>query len=107
MIVALPPTAGQPGGGTIHTTEIAPWLRVEAYLATGENLEHMRRAGVGADLVVHFQEDETSSPERLATFEVEYRFYNFKAHGHLGRNPQDIENSGNDRFSDGGALPYR
>src|SRR5690606_15314790 len=40
-------------------------------------------SGRGADLVVHFQEDETSNPERYATMEAEYRFFNFKAHGHL------------------------
>lgn len=40
-------------------------------------------SGKGADLIVHFQEDDSSNPERYATFEVEYRFFNFKEHGHL------------------------
>lgn len=39
-------------------------------------------SGRGADLLVHFQEDETSDTERYATMEAEHRFYNFKAHGH-------------------------
>jgi hypothetical protein len=38
--------------------------------------------GKGPDLLVHFQEDKSSSPERYATVEVESRFYNYKAHGH-------------------------
>lgn len=45
--------------------------------------ETLAYSGRGADLVVHFQEDETSSPERYATMEVEHRFFNFKTHGHL------------------------
>jgi len=48
--------------------------------ATFETLAY---SGKGADLVVHFQEDESSNVERYATMEVEHRFYNFKAHGHL------------------------
>ncbi len=45
--------------------------------------ETLAYSGKGADLVVHFQEDETSNPERYATMEAEYRFYNFQAHKHL------------------------
>jgi hypothetical protein len=45
--------------------------------------ESLAYSGTGADLVVHFQEDDTSNPERYATMEVEYRFFNYKAHGHL------------------------
>lgn len=37
----------------------------------------------GADLIVHFQEDETSNTERFSTFEAEFRFFNFKEHGHF------------------------
>jgi hypothetical protein len=40
-------------------------------------------SGKGADLVVHFQEDEGSNAERYVTMEAEHRFYNFRAHGHL------------------------
>lgn len=47
--------------------------------ATFETLGY---SGVGADLVVHFREDEASNPERYATMEVEHRFFNFKKHGH-------------------------
>jgi len=47
------------------------------------NFETLAYSGKGADLVVHFQEDETSNPERYATMEAEYRFYNFQAHKHL------------------------
>lgn len=48
--------------------------------ATFESLAY---SGKGADLIVHFQEDETSNSERFATLEAEYRFFNYKAHGHL------------------------
>ena len=37
----------------------------------------------GADLIVHFQEENASNTERFSTFEVEYKFFNFKEHGHL------------------------
>jgi hypothetical protein len=47
------------------------------------SFETLAYSGKGADLVVHFQEDESSNPERYTTFEVEYRFFNFKEHGHL------------------------
>ncbi len=47
------------------------------------NFETLAYSGQGADLVVHFQEDETSNPERYATMEAEYRFFNFQAHQHL------------------------
>lgn len=40
-------------------------------------------AGGGPDLIVNFQEDKTSEPSRAAVVEVENRFYNYKAHGHL------------------------
>ena len=45
--------------------------------------ETLAYSGKGADLVVHFQEDETSNPERYTTMEAEHRFFNYKAHGHL------------------------
>jgi hypothetical protein len=32
---------------------------------------------------VHFAEDDAANAERYATMEVEHRFFNFKAHGHL------------------------
>lgn len=39
-------------------------------------------AGTGPDLIAHFQEDAQSNPDRYTSIEVEYRFYNYKAHGH-------------------------
>lgn len=45
--------------------------------------ETLAYSGKGADLVVHFQEHETSNPERYTTMEAEHRFFNYKAHGHL------------------------
>jgi len=45
--------------------------------------ETLAYSGKGADLIVHFQEDDSSNSERYATFEAEYRFFNYKAHGHL------------------------
>jgi hypothetical protein len=45
--------------------------------------ETLAYSGKGADLVIHFQEDDSSNPERYTTFEVEYRFFNFKEDGHL------------------------
>jgi hypothetical protein len=45
--------------------------------------ETLAYSGKGADLIVHFQEDATSSAERYTTMEAEHRFYNFKAHKHL------------------------
>lgn len=48
--------------------------------ATFETLAY---SGKGADLVVHFQEDSATNPERYVTMEVEHRFFNFKAHEHF------------------------
>lgn len=45
--------------------------------------ETLSYSGTGADLIVHFQEDESSNPERFATMEAEYRFFNYRDHGHL------------------------
>ncbi len=39
-------------------------------------------AGSGPDLIVHFQEDAQSNPDRYASIEVENKFYNYKVHGH-------------------------
>jgi hypothetical protein len=36
----------------------------------------------GPDLLVHFQEDESSEPSRSAVVEVENNFYSYKSHGH-------------------------
>jgi hypothetical protein len=42
----------------------------------------LAHAGDGPDLVVHFQEDEESQPDRYTVIEAERFFYNYKAHGH-------------------------
>ena len=42
----------------------------------------LAHAGKGPDLIVHFQEDEQSNPDRYASIEVENKFTNFKLHGH-------------------------
>lgn len=47
--------------------------------------ETLAYSGKGADLIVHFAEDDSGDAERYATMEVEHRFFNFKAHGHLIR----------------------
>ncbi|MFQ5714083.1 MAG: hypothetical protein ACE5GU_08635 [Candidatus Scalinduaceae bacterium] len=39
-------------------------------------------AGNGPDLIAHFQEDESSHPDRYTSIEVENKFYNYKIHGH-------------------------
>lgn len=66
-----------------ETDTLAVLWKLEALgglpFATFETLAY---SGKGADLVVHFQEDQTSNSERYATMEAEYRFFNFKAHGH-------------------------
>jgi hypothetical protein len=36
----------------------------------------------GPDLLVHFQEDESSEPTRGMVVEIENNFYSFKPHGH-------------------------
>jgi hypothetical protein len=42
----------------------------------------LAHAGQGCDLIVHFQEDEQSTPERFTSIEAERFFTNYKAHGH-------------------------
>lgn len=42
----------------------------------------LAHAGTGPDLIVHFQEDSQSQPERYTVIEAERFFYNYKAHGH-------------------------
>lgn len=39
-------------------------------------------AGTGPDLIVHFQEDEQSNPDRYTSIEIENKFYNYTLHGH-------------------------
>ena len=39
-------------------------------------------AGNGPDLIVHFQEDKQSQPDRYTVVEAERFFYNYEAHGH-------------------------
>ena len=42
----------------------------------------LAHAGDGPDLIVHFQEDNASQPDRYTVVEAERFFYNYKAHGH-------------------------
>jgi len=44
--------------------------------------ETLAHTSQGPDLVVHFQEDAQSDPERYASVEVENRFSSYKPHGH-------------------------
>ncbi|MDD5466869.1 MAG: ATP-binding protein [Anaerolineales bacterium] len=67
-----------------ETDTLAILWKLEALNALPfSNFETLSYSGTGADLVVHFQEDESSNPERFTTMEVEYRFFNYKQHGHL------------------------
>jgi len=67
-----------------ETDTLAILWKLEALNALPfKKFETLSHSGKGADLVVHFQEDESSNPERYATMEAEYRFFNYKAHGHL------------------------
>jgi hypothetical protein len=47
-----------------------------------KQFQTLGHAGYGPDLIVHFQEDNQSNPERYVSVEVESKFYNYKAHGH-------------------------
>ena len=42
----------------------------------------LAHAGDGPDLIVHFQEDSASQPDRYTVVEAERFFYNYQAHGH-------------------------
>ena len=48
----------------------------------------LAHAGDGPDLIVHFQEDEESQPDRYTVVEAERFFYNYKAGGHAPLNTQ-------------------
>jgi len=66
-----------------ETDTLAVLWKLEAMealpFATFETLAY---SGKGADLIVHFAEDDAANTERYATMEVEHRFFNFKEHGH-------------------------
>lgn len=47
-----------------------------------KRFETLGHAGTGPDLIVHFQEDEQSNPERYVSVEIENKFYNYTLHGH-------------------------
>lgn len=47
-----------------------------------KKFQTLGHAGYGPDLIVHFQEDAYSNPDRYTSIEVENRFYNYKPHGH-------------------------
>lgn len=47
-----------------------------------KRFETLGHAGTGPDLIVHFQEDEQSNPERYVSVEIENKFYNYALHKH-------------------------
>ena len=47
-----------------------------------KRFETLGHAGTGPDLIVHFQEDDQSNPERYISVEIENKFYNYTLHGH-------------------------
>ncbi len=47
-----------------------------------KKFQTLGHAGSGPDLIVHFQEDAQSNPDRYTSIEVENKFYNYKVHGH-------------------------
>jgi len=47
-----------------------------------KKFQTLGHAGSGPDLIVHFQEDEQSNPDRYTSIEIENKFYNYKKHGH-------------------------
>jgi len=47
-----------------------------------KKFQTLGHAGTGPDLIVHFQEDEQSNPDRYTSIEVENKFNNYIAHGH-------------------------
>ncbi len=47
-----------------------------------KKFQTLGHAGTGPDLIVHFQEDEQSHPDRYTSIEVENKFYNYTLHGH-------------------------
>jgi hypothetical protein len=67
-----------------ETDTLAVLWKLEAMGALPfSTFESLGYSGKGADLIVHFREDESANAERYATMEVEHRFFNFKTHGHL------------------------
>lgn len=67
-----------------ETDTLAILWKLEALRALPfARFETLAYSGQGADLVIHFQEDESSNPELYATVEIENRFFNFQAHQHL------------------------
>lgn len=47
-----------------------------------KKFQTLGHAGSGPDLIVHFQEDEQSNPDRYTSIEIENKFYNYTLHGH-------------------------
>jgi len=47
-----------------------------------KEFQTLGHAGTGPDLIVHFQEDAQSNPDRYTSIEIESKFYNYKVHGH-------------------------
>lgn len=58
-------------------------MKLEALRALPfKKFQTLAYADTGPDLIVHFQEDAQSDPDRYASIEIENKFYNYKAHGH-------------------------
>jgi hypothetical protein len=67
-----------------ETDTLAILWKMEALQALPfPTFESLAYSPSGADLVVHFQEDNSSNTERFSTFEIEYKFYNYKEHEHF------------------------
>lgn len=47
-----------------------------------KKFQTLAHAGMGPDLIVHFQEDEQSNPDRYTSIEIENKFYNYTIHRH-------------------------
>lgn len=58
----------------LETLKALPFTRFQSLAYIG--------AKRGPDLLVNFQEDESSEPNRSTVFEIENNFYSYKSHGH-------------------------
>ncbi|MHB8276715.1 MAG: hypothetical protein ACYDIA_03550 [Candidatus Humimicrobiaceae bacterium] len=47
-----------------------------------KKFQTLGHGGSGPDLIVHFQEDDQSNPDRYTSIEIENKFYNYTLHGH-------------------------
>jgi hypothetical protein len=67
-----------------ETDTLAILWKLEALKALPfPTFESLAYSPAGADLIAHFQEDNASNNERFSTIELEYKFFNYREHGHL------------------------